>query len=169
MHSVSGEIMVKSKVRNAERDDFLFINNEENVEQRTSQATRENFNKSVEERNISKIMCKVSNSTAQKSRRTFQNNNILDSQNIVNVQSQDAPSQTNQSNHNRSSTVTMKTSKTQRRNELIQNKSLEQTLATKLAIQHSAANPSQAIIKQSLNNVLKNFNNPDAATVQKSI
>ena len=57
MHSVSGEIMVKSKVRNAERDDFLFINNEENVEQRTSQANRENFNKSVEERNISKIMC----------------------------------------------------------------------------------------------------------------
>ena len=87
MHSVSGEIMVKSKVRNAERDDFLFINNEENVEQRVSQANRESLNKSVEERNISKIMCKVSNSTAQKSRRTFQNNNILDAQNNVNVQS----------------------------------------------------------------------------------
>ena len=63
----------------------------------------------------------------------------------------------------------MKTSKTQRRNELTQNKSLEQTLATKLAIQYSAANPSQAIIKQSLSNVLKNYNNPEAATVQKSV
>ena len=68
MHSASGEIMVKAKVRNASREDFLLINNEENAYKRIPLDPD-----SIKEK-LSKI---VSNSTIQRSRRISQNTTAI--------------------------------------------------------------------------------------------
>ena len=68
MHSASGEIMVKAKVRNASREDFLLINNEENAYKRIPLDPD-----SIKEK-LSKI---VTNSAVQRSRRISQNTTAI--------------------------------------------------------------------------------------------